>query len=88
MHYFPIKVSIALFVNGKLHISVSMIASRAMVTEVKQWVQLWEPLLNKYGFNCHIRLVWIPWLRNLTLDSPRLSGADIESTSLLCKSAV
>jgi hypothetical protein len=30
-----------------------------MVTVVKQWVQQWEPLLHKYGFNCRMRMAWL-----------------------------
>lgn len=35
-----------------------------MVSVVKQWVQLWDPVLDKYGLNCHMRIVWFPWLPN------------------------
>jgi hypothetical protein len=40
---------------------VSMITSPTIVTMVKQWVQQWDPLLYKYGFNCHT-VVWLAWL--------------------------
>jgi hypothetical protein len=33
-----------------------------------------HPTVAQYSFNCHTRMVWLPRLRNLTLDSPRLAG--------------
>jgi hypothetical protein len=35
-----------------------------MVTVVKQWVQLWDTLLHKYGLNCQQRIVWFSCLPN------------------------
>jgi hypothetical protein len=40
---------------------VSMVTSPTIVTMVKQWVQQWDPLLYKYGFNCRT-MVWLAWL--------------------------
>jgi hypothetical protein len=31
----------------------SIVTSPAIVNMLKQWAQLWYPLLPKYGFNCH-----------------------------------
>jgi hypothetical protein len=66
---------------------VSMITSRTITTVVKQGFQLWDPLLYKYGFNCHARMVWLPWLPNLTLDCSQLTSAgfytDLRSLKLL-----
>jgi hypothetical protein len=59
-----VEVSVTFLNYSKLHTSVSI-----MVTVVKQWVQLRYPLLHKYGFNCHIRKVWLPWLPSVTCHS-------------------
>jgi hypothetical protein len=58
-----------------------MVSLPTMVTVVKQYVQLWDPLLNKYGFNCNARMVWLPWLPNLTLYVSTLLGATFASAS-------
>jgi len=44
-------------------------------------VKLWGSLLHKYIFNCHTTVVWLPRLRNLTIESPWLTGAGFSSTS-------
>jgi hypothetical protein len=41
------------------NVLVSMFTLFTMVTVIKQWVQLWDPLLHKHGFNCHTRKVWL-----------------------------
>jgi hypothetical protein len=33
-----------------------------------------SPLLHKYGFNCHTGIVWLQWLTDLTLDSPKMTN--------------
>jgi hypothetical protein len=67
-----------LFKYSKLDAYVSWL--HYMVTVVKQWVQLWYPLLHKYVFKCHIRMVWLQ-LPNLTLHGPTLCGANFASNS-------
>jgi hypothetical protein len=64
-------VSVILFNNCKLHTLAYMITSPTMVTEVKQWVKLWDPLLRNYGSCCPTRMVWLPWFPHLTFDIPR-----------------
>jgi hypothetical protein len=71
----------SLFNYSKLHILFSMVTSSAIVAVLEQWVQPWNSLLHKYGVNCHTTMVWLPWLSNLTFNSPRLTGASFSSTS-------
>jgi hypothetical protein len=58
------NVSVALFNYGTLRILVSTVTTPILVTMVKQLVKLWNPFLHKYGFNSHMRIVWLPWLPN------------------------
>jgi hypothetical protein len=80
LHYLTI-VLVALFKYGKLRSLVSMVISLTIDTVVKQWFQLQDPLLHKYGLNCHKRRVWLPWLPVSILHSPTLTGANFVSTS-------
>jgi hypothetical protein len=50
--------------------------------------QLWDPLLHKYDFNYRTRMVWLPWLADLTLNNQRLTGASFASTSEVWNSAI
>jgi hypothetical protein len=68
-------VSFILFNYSKLHALVSIPTSSTIVTVFKQWVQLWYPLLHKYGLKYHTKMVCWPWLPNLILNSPRLIDA-------------
>jgi hypothetical protein len=54
---------------SKRHTLVSMVTSPAVVTVVKHGVELWDTLLQKYGFNFHITVAWLP---NLSLDNPKV----------------
>jgi hypothetical protein len=52
--------------------------SSTIVTVVNEWVQLWDPLLHKFGLSCHGVVTMVT---KLNLDSPRLTGASSASTS-------
>jgi hypothetical protein len=64
-----------------------MVTSPTIVTVVKQCVQVWVPLLHKFGLT-HTTMGWLSLLPDLTLDSPRLTGAGIASTSEVWTSAI
>jgi hypothetical protein len=65
-------VSVALYKVITLSLAF-MVTSPTIVIVVKQWIQRWDPLLHKYGCNCHTTMVWLPWLPDFALDSPRLT---------------
>jgi hypothetical protein len=65
-------VSVALFNYGKLHTLVSMVTLLTMGNMVKQLVQIWDPLLHKYDFNSHIKILWLPWLLMLKSSWPHI----------------
>jgi hypothetical protein len=71
---FENKVSVASFNYGDLCTLVSM------VTLPTIGPSNYGPLLHKYFFSFHTRMIWLPRLPNLTLDSPRLTGASFAST--------
>jgi len=74
---FNTAVSVALFIYGKLRTLLSMVTLFTTVTVVKQWVQLWDPMSQKNGFNCHTRMVWFPQLSYSTLHGPTFIGASL-----------
>jgi hypothetical protein len=72
---FKNKVSVASFNYGELFTLVSMVKLPTIGPSN------YGSLLHKYGFSCHTRMIWLPWLPNLTLDRPRLTGASFASAS-------
>jgi hypothetical protein len=67
---------------------VSTVILSTFVTVFNQWVQIRDTLLHKYGFICHKKKFWLPWLSKLTLDSPRLTVAEYASISEVWTSAI
>jgi hypothetical protein len=67
---------------------VSIDTLHTIVPVVEQWAQLWDPLLQKYGFSCHSRMVWLPWFPNLTLYSPGVTAASFASASEVWTSGI
>jgi hypothetical protein len=49
-----------------------MVTLLTVITVVKQWIQVWDPVLHMYEFNCNMRMVWLQWLSNLTLQNLKL----------------
>jgi hypothetical protein len=41
-----------------------------------------------HGVNCHTAVVWLPWLLNLTLNGPVVTGAALASTSKVWSSSI
>jgi hypothetical protein len=85
---FNTTVPAALFNYGKPRTFVFKATLFTMVTVVTKWVKLWDPLLHKYGFNWHTRMVWFLWLPVLTLHDPAFTDVSFASTSEVRTSVV